>query len=408
MHAVRQFNKTENVVQIVNIFLEYGADVNAQDRGVTVLMIGCLYFHETKFEVINQLLAYGADVNLKTNIGDTALIYSGRHYGRDKKTIQILLEHGADVNVQNDEGCSALMEACYHMSSKESIESIGLLISSGANVNFKNKWGHTALWLSYSNSKNDNKEEIIHLLLEHGAEISITSLSYLAKNAFNSPKTIKLLLQHGADINVQDEEGHSALYYLLNKREKDPGALLSIRILLQYGANPNIVDEDDIPLLHVLLHHEEVESVRLALCNGGDYFIDQYYTTPFSIVQGKPKEQELMILLFCHGFNPEITEIEGQSFREHVESNWRKYDHYRRFLNYPTKSDLSSILKDLPLQCHELLYRPDSMRFRVMDCFWNLDKYQEYKQKYSDLMNYLSIVDEEMFRIKISDLAKYI
>ena len=87
-----------------------------------------------------------------------------------------------------------------------------------------------------------------------------------------------------------------------------------------------------------------------------------------------------------------------------IPSNLGRMSIFLTPISYPKKLDL----KELPVKCHELLYRPDSLRFQIGDCHWNLDKYEEMREKYPNLMTHFCIDHEEMFKVKIPDLFKNI
>ena len=83
--------------EIINLFLEAGADINAKDSyGRTALMYACQF--AGRVELIKLLLDSGADVNAKGVSGYTALYYAMRHNYNDE-VIQLLIDYGAKYNV---------------------------------------------------------------------------------------------------------------------------------------------------------------------------------------------------------------------------------------------------------------------------------------------------------------------
>ena len=93
-----------NYIDIVQLFLAAGADVNAKDNeGETALMTAA---SDGSTEIVRQLLAAGADVHAKDNRGKTALIFAVRDGSTEK--VQQLLAAGADVNIADNAGQTAL------------------------------------------------------------------------------------------------------------------------------------------------------------------------------------------------------------------------------------------------------------------------------------------------------------
>jgi hypothetical protein len=92
--------------EIVQLFLEKGADVNAKDNdGWTALMIAAEKGHS---EIVQLLLEKGADVNAKDNDGVTALMFAAAN--GHTEIVQLLLEKGADVNAETNDGVMVSMD----------------------------------------------------------------------------------------------------------------------------------------------------------------------------------------------------------------------------------------------------------------------------------------------------------
>ena len=104
-HEYEDYVKEHNShVKTVNMLIEAGANVNAQNKkGQTALFCAAWWDH---VKCIKSLLKAGADVNMADNDGDTPLIRasrSGKH-----KSVDVLLNAGADVNVKDLDGYTAL------------------------------------------------------------------------------------------------------------------------------------------------------------------------------------------------------------------------------------------------------------------------------------------------------------
>ena len=89
--------KIEGEIEMTNLLLEYGSDVNQQDnKGNTALHLALLYNGDKYYVIIKKLIEHGANVNLKNKNGDTALSVAVI-YGL-YRTIVVLLQNGADIN----------------------------------------------------------------------------------------------------------------------------------------------------------------------------------------------------------------------------------------------------------------------------------------------------------------------
>ena len=248
--------------EIVELFAEHGADVNAKDnRGRTPL-------HKVSNAKDAQvLLDHGADVNAKDNEGKTPL-----HTVSNAEVVEVLLAHNADINAKDNEGKTPLYE--------RNTELTKVLLAHNANINAKDNNGRTPLHTGLN-------VKTAKVLLDHGADINAkdnhghTPLQTVASTEAYTDDIItqiKFFIEHGAEVDVKLSKGHS----LLAKAVKDYDAaavelilaktkvtdkdifskmilltddLEKKKILLKHGANADFVDEDGNPLLHHHLHH---------------------------------------------------------------------------------------------------------------------------------------------------------
>jgi ankyrin repeat protein len=166
----------------VQLLLEKGADINAQNKGWTVLHVAASEGHEA---VVQLLLEKGADINAQ-NQGWTAL-----HVAASKgheAVVQLLLEKGADINAQN-KGWTALYWAAFK--GHEAV--VQLLLEKGADVEVKDHKRKTALRVAASKGH----EAVVQLLLEKGADIE--AKDYRGRTA----------------LRLAASEGHKAVVQLL-------------------------------------------------------------------------------------------------------------------------------------------------------------------------------------------------
>ncbi|MBM4042870.1 MAG: hypothetical protein FJ290_30645 [Planctomycetes bacterium] len=110
-------------------------------------------------EMVQLLLQYGADVTGYTN-GVTPLHEAVEH----KDVVEVLVSHGADVNA---EGGFSLIRPIHWAVVKSQREVVELLLKHGADPNAKNGSGDSPLYIA----RRDRLPEIEALLLNHGATV---------------------------------------------------------------------------------------------------------------------------------------------------------------------------------------------------------------------------------------------
>lgn len=140
-------------IEIVQLLLDNGAKINAQDKGKQTPLMRL--DDDATTELVGLLVRYGAKVSAADKEGHTALILAAG--GSNAAVVKALIDAGADVNAATKAGQTALMEAAEY----DDLESVKLLLEAGARVNAKNKDGETAWDLS-------TDEEVEKLLETYG------------------------------------------------------------------------------------------------------------------------------------------------------------------------------------------------------------------------------------------------
>lgn len=153
--------------------------------------------------------------SLRNDGGQTPLMYAIDH--DDLKRVKLLLSFGANpdgLDIGLYEGTSnntALHRAVYHGDSTNTIPIIAALLAAGANPKLANDHGSTPLhlvgWITDSiNNKNNDPTQLGRRM-----------------------KVVSLLIDAGADINAQDDQGKTLLHLLVDKRDANFMAQLSMR-----------------------------------------------------------------------------------------------------------------------------------------------------------------------------------
>ena len=157
-------------LDVINLLIDAGADVNARVGGSPVGAIGALHKSVSGgaafLELTLLLLENGADPDLDGEWGRPLHVAaaSGKA-GYDE--VKLLLDWGANAKALNQRGLEPLVEAVTAPS--PSLEKITLLVEAGANVNAVFDWnGHNGLDALMAAAMNGT-EDIVKLLLYNGA-----------------------------------------------------------------------------------------------------------------------------------------------------------------------------------------------------------------------------------------------
>ena len=206
-------------IGILRCLLENGADINAVTainvKGYTPLMISA---HYEQFGAVTFLIDQGADVNLQDEYGYTAL----HHVAKSRSTyninaLNLLIDRGADLDARTKFlKETALMLAC----ACNNVNAVKCLLQNGFNVELQDKNGKTCLDFALRYKGNPN--ETLSFLLKSGVDVSnarrnndqtllMQALCHHEKNF----REIQLLIEHGANVDFQDQNGNTALHYVV-------------------------------------------------------------------------------------------------------------------------------------------------------------------------------------------------
>ncbi|KAH7388685.1 ankyrin repeat-containing domain protein [Pyrenochaeta sp. MPI-SDFR-AT-0127] len=217
-------------VEVVAAKLDLGVNVE-QERAdeYTPLVVSIV---AAEVEVMQLLLERGADVNRRV-MGLTPIVHAVMKTHHAPQLIQLLMDYGASPNTTTEpDGMNALHWAAID----GMVDALDFLISKGMNLNNACSRGRTPLILAAEKGHT----LIVQVLLAKGAELyrrSVTGGTALTWAAANGRlDTVKFLLQEGIDVDDCDNYGLTALL-----GASDMGHLEVVEFLLAKGADINRV-----------------------------------------------------------------------------------------------------------------------------------------------------------------------
>ncbi|AGD92374.1 putative ankyrin repeat protein [Megavirus lba] len=291
-----------------------------------------------------------------------------------------LTNHMDEIHMRNKLQWTPLMIACINNKKCNNINIIKLLIKCGSDVNAQNNNGTTPLMMAsyYTNHYDKN---IVQLLLENKADPNIQRNDSLTALIFvsytNNLNLIKLLLQNGADPNLQTNIGDTALM-IVSKSNGNDNILEIMELLLQFGANPNIKNNFGDTALLLACHNQYIAEVMEILL--------RYISCSYA------KDSKKL-------YFP-------------LNSNILKYsERCRNITEYYIYRNISfkNIMQELKIVQPKFIFRPTSIRIRIMILKWNLDNNilsQIIKLSNFELIDYLGTSDFDDLKLKVDFITK--
>jgi ankyrin repeat protein len=245
-------------IEIVELLLSHGADVDARDYGNrTPLHAAVMQNHQ---EVVRILVAADADLEARNDYGRTPLLLVARETGSVEMGA-LLLELGADVNVRDRSGESPLDLAVW----RGFRGLVDLFLDSGARFRASGGQGRALTGLAAENGLG----RLFQMLADSGADFSIRgdnggSLLHSASQG-GSVEVIGTLLRHGLEVNEQDRYGRTPLHYAA-----DRGRTEAVELLIQHGAALDMRDLAGNTPLNVARASEREQTAEVLVAAGAD------------------------------------------------------------------------------------------------------------------------------------------
>ena len=221
IHAASEEGHSE----VVQILIDFGADINSKTIGVTPLHLAVQY---NRSDVVRTLLKNGADVNEVSLLDESTSLYCAS--GKGLITImELLLDAGANPHIQQ---ISTGFPLLYSALSGQ-YEAVKILLKYNVDVNMSTNTGLTSLLAA----SNQGDIAIMKLLLKAKANplattndgFNILHLLTLSNSKFKTEIMRKLFdfLTHTINtnvvdllINARDKEGNGIIHYAVSKQDQ--------------------------------------------------------------------------------------------------------------------------------------------------------------------------------------------
>ena len=231
--ALLMVARESNSLSIMQLLLNHGADVDAQDADLCTALIlaagkpfrsSMAQLDDWRVAAVRMLLDHGANIHTQSIMGENALTIATR--SNNYATVQLLLEHGANARMEGNH-LHGLLEIAVSREAWTAYLSWHFKI--------RNTWRD-----ALPSSASLKNAGIVRSLLEYGAdpnehdEIYGNVLQAAAVRSTESEAIVALLLEHGADFNVNGGYFGNALQAPVVFANE-----AAVRVMLEHGANAN-------------------------------------------------------------------------------------------------------------------------------------------------------------------------
>eukprot|EP00538_Stauroneis_constricta_P000756 CAMPEP_0119572868 /NCGR_PEP_ID=MMETSP1352-20130426/44837_1 /TAXON_ID=265584 /ORGANISM="Stauroneis constricta, Strain CCMP1120" /LENGTH=535 /DNA_ID=CAMNT_0007622555 /DNA_START=125 /DNA_END=1730 /DNA_ORIENTATION=- len=394
-------------VEIVDILIEYGADVRSRNKYTkyTPLHIACFHKQlkvaERLIEVDKDhvhmddrekyiLLHYAAEFNdlpmmkLLMTIGSDSNCSPNSHLhtpltmaaieGRTS-IVQALLDAGADMN--KEEWCDqspygGINSALYKTCCAGHADVAKLLINRGASLDGTNRNGQNLLHTILDNFDTFHDEETLHeiirLLVEKtegflvgGKDCGGRTPLHAASCASGTAQAIPYLIDNGADVDAIDVDGHSPLYYASMY-----GSFEKVQTLVAAGADINIVDSEEQTPVHAACRIGDLRVLRFLVAHGAIVRRNSNpsMSSPLYVAARYDDGVDIILeLLAVHGVD--VNEIsEGCETALYTACDYGKLDTAKTLLRAGAKTDLTFM--QIPLSTAILIENDDIVEMLLL------------------------------------------
>ena len=305
---------------LVKALLDHHADIDGRNGcGATVLMLAA---QQSALDILDILIERGADVNALDKFGNSALGWAlgslegskalrKKHVERVRKTVTRLLKAGAIVDVSPS-------EKPLHLAAKLApVEIIRDIVKKSSDIDIRDDLGRTVLHRAAGVSHLERRLETVEIFIAASADanavdnIGNTPLHY-ASCHLDGLRVLKRLYSAGADINALNSEGQAPLHFAAKY-----GGERVIRSLIEMNADCNQKDKTTLKQtpLDIAIARGRSEAIRIQL--GGRF--DESSTEQVYSKERWSKLREKLLALEAgegsdqDGFDPNLFKDFGRS-----------------------------------------------------------------------------------------------
>ena len=255
--------KKSKFVEILNILVEKGVDINAKDKsGWTPLHTAVA---NKNYALVKALISSGADINVKDKDSQTPLHIAAKH--DPLSVVKDLIKAGADLAIKDESGWTPLHIAV----SDENYALVKALISSGADLTIKDKNNKTAYAIA-----EENKDEAVMNLFHKSLKGTKWEQELHDEVGKREPAldNIKRLIRMGVYIDPEfcrrrNPEFCRALEKELHDEvSKREPALDDIKFLIRIGVDIDSKDRSGNTVLHRVSERGHADVVELLIGKG--------------------------------------------------------------------------------------------------------------------------------------------
>lgn len=263
--------------------------VNSRDDTLATPIILAIQTNES-IDILNLILERGADINAQNTLGDTALHLAVRKDLR--KQGELLLAKGADIFRTNKNGELALTlalknplkpidwlftsatmverdsqgDTILHYIARLGLKDmVGVVLLRGADINARNANGETAIFQCI---KSDS-DEVVKILKQAGASLTnrdvLGNTAIIASVLWNAKKSILALDPSAEELNAANLSGKTALHEAIRK-----GNSYMITYIISKKANIDARDNQGLTPLHEALKAKRIDIMQTLTSSGAD------------------------------------------------------------------------------------------------------------------------------------------